>query len=201
MALCDACDRRPDSCRDGRVGLGAWDHIPALLLEHLKYDGVAFGDALTVDAAVPLTETNLGQGRFDCWHEPEPRRKWSRRLSGATQARDIDRVHAGRRQTVGNEHGLFSPEGRELRISPAVDKREGSIRIGGLRLPVTHEQELGRPGRRLEADLWVAPWGRAHLAAPSIVSSWIVAIGAKPTGKSFCPRNRRPSRSAPGEDA
>jgi hypothetical protein len=62
VASRDSCDSWSDSRCYGRIGLGTWDHIPAFLLDHLNGDGIAIGDSLAIDAAVPLAEVDLGKG-------------------------------------------------------------------------------------------------------------------------------------------
>ena len=57
---------------DGGIGLGARDHVPPLLVEHPKREGVAVGDAPAVNAPVPLAEQDFRQSRFDLGHEREP---------------------------------------------------------------------------------------------------------------------------------
>ena len=100
----------PHARRDGGIGLGARDHVPPLLVEHPKREGVAVGDALAVDAPVPLAEQDFRQSRFDLGHEREPCREWSGSLGGAAQARDVDGVDAGGGQAVGDEHSLLPSE-------------------------------------------------------------------------------------------
>ncbi len=131
VAFRDPPDRRTDTRSDGFIGLGAGNDIPAFLLEHLKGEGITLGDALAVDAAVPLAQTNLGQCWFDLGHEPEPRSEWSPCLGGSAQTCHVDGVDASSRQAIGDEHRLFPAELRQSRIAPAVDEREWSIRIGG----------------------------------------------------------------------
>ena len=81
-----ARDGVADAGRHRGVGLGAGDHVPSLLLEHLQDDRITFRHALAVDAAVPLAEVHLGQAGLDRRHEAEPRDKWSCCLGSPAQS-------------------------------------------------------------------------------------------------------------------
>ena len=147
VPLGDPPDRRAHASGDRGVGLGAGNQVPAFFFEDPGCQRIALGDALTVATAFPLSEANLGQRRFDLRRQAESLSERSRRLDGASQGGDVDRVDAGCPETVGDERRLQSTCTRELRVAPAVDEGEGLIGIGGLGLPVTHQKQLGRPNR------------------------------------------------------
>ena len=58
---------------------------------------------------------------------------------------------------LGDPFGLLDADGVERRVAVPVDELEGLLGVDGLRLPVAHEEDLGRARRRRVAMLPVTP--------------------------------------------
>ena len=82
----DDAPERPADPLPQRVGrLGAGDDVPALLGDHPHGGGMALGDALAVELALPLAEVDLAQVALDDRLEAEAGGKWRGGLHGAAQ--------------------------------------------------------------------------------------------------------------------
>ena len=83
----DALDGASQATPEDLAGLGAGDHVPALLGHHLREDGVIVGRLHAQNAALPLTEEHLAQvGLDDRGHAAaghQRRRRLGRALQGA----------------------------------------------------------------------------------------------------------------------
>ncbi len=113
---------------------------------------------LPVHAAFPVAEEHLAQVALDDGFEADPLRERRRRLVGAPQTGDVDRVDLLLGQTHAELFGLPSPLGGELGITVPVGEGEGLIGSRRCRFTVAHDEQFGRAGRWRESIL-TEPFG------------------------------------------
>ena len=148
-------ERAADALAERLGRLGAGDDVPALLRDHAQRDGVALGDALTVQLALPLPEVDLAQIGLDLRLDPQPGGERRRRLHRSAQRGDVDGVDGVAGEAVGDPLGLVPALRRQLRVAVAVDERERVARHERLGLAVADDEQLRRPGWSAEAGLAV----------------------------------------------
>ncbi len=159
-AVDDRCDqrarvRRGDDAVDpgARAGaeplhpLGAVDHVPALLPEHLGDTRVAGMHGDPERAAVELAEVDLSQLRHDDRLEPGGRGQRRRRLGCAAQRRHEQRLQRLVRERRGYCVRLQHAFRCEPRVGLALEQLERLPLDRGLRRAVPHEHDLDRAGR------------------------------------------------------
>jgi len=80
-------DRSTDPYRESIGRLGAWDHVPALLLIHPLRDRMLLRDESPEGAAFPVAQVNLPERGFHLRCQTEPGRQ---RRGGLAVRRSVD---------------------------------------------------------------------------------------------------------------
>jgi len=157
MRGCDVRDPQADAVTECLSGLGAGDRAPTSLLDGPQERRVALLGLYAQQPAFPFPEEHLAQLRLHARHDAEPLREWRRCLHRAPQRRDVDGGDVLAAEAAGDPLRLLHADRVERRIAVPVDELEGLLGVDGLRLPVTHEEDLGRVRRRRVAMLPVPP--------------------------------------------
>ncbi len=142
-------------------GLGARDHVPALLGEDAGDDRIAVGRPDAPLAALELSEVHLAQLGQHRRLEPQPGCKRGRRLLRAPHARDEDGCERLAGQPLDERLRLPLALGRQRGVGLPLHERERAARDGQLRGAVAHEDHLGGSVREREHVLRIA-LGHAH---------------------------------------
>ena len=157
----DALDGASQPSPEDLTGLGAGDHVPALLGQHLREQRVCVGRLQAQKAALPLAEEDLAQIGLHHRRHAGAGDQRRRRLNGALQGGDVERVEGLLGQAQPDLLGLMASRFGERRVALALDQLEGLAleRVG--RGAVAHEPQLGGAGRADIGPLAEAA-GRRH---------------------------------------
>ena len=110
-------------------------------------------DHLAEQAALPLAQIYLAQGRLHPQAETEPLGQRLGGLRGPAQGRHVDGIDAHGRQPGADPVSLLPAQRRQGRIAVPAHQRERRAVSVGFRFAVPDQQEIHRLGRQFESVL------------------------------------------------